>query len=67
MHCGALESLYQRALALGGDLKQALKRYAWLYNQYIPQKTLHHQPSIAMMKEWTTKHPRLFSIYQTYG
>ncbi|MFG6179342.1 IS481 family transposase, partial [Halomonas sp. THAF12] len=32
-----------------------------LYNHHIPQKALHHQSPIAMMKEWQTKRPELFT------
>ncbi|MBZ5875235.1 IS481 family transposase, partial [Chromohalobacter salexigens] len=42
-------------------LEQTLKRYTWLYNHHIPQKALHHQSPIAMMKEWQTKRPELFT------
>ncbi|MFC0311329.1 IS481 family transposase, partial [Chromohalobacter canadensis] len=31
------------------------------YNHHIPQKALHHQSPIAMMKEWQTKRPELFT------
>ncbi|MFC0311333.1 hypothetical protein ACFFHB_06960, partial [Chromohalobacter canadensis] len=30
-------------------------------NHHIPQKALHHQSPIAMMKEWQTKRPELFT------
>ena len=45
----------------GEDLEQTLKRYTWLYNHHIPQKALHHQSPIEVMKEWQTKRPELFT------
>lgn len=53
--------LATRRYASGEDLEQTLKRYTWLYNHHIPQKALHHQSPIAMMKEWQTKRPDLFT------
>ena len=43
------------------DLEQTLKRYTWLYNRHIPQKVLHHQSPIEIMKEWQTRRPELFT------
>lgn len=43
--------LATRRYTSGEDLKQTLKRYAWLYNHHIPQKALHHLSPIAAMKE----------------
>ncbi|MDP4559177.1 IS481 family transposase, partial [Halomonas meridiana] len=32
-----------------------------LYNHHIPQKALHHQSPITVMKEWQLKRPELFT------
>lgn len=53
--------LATRRYSSGADLEQTLKRYTWLYNYHIPQKALHHQSPIAVMKEWQTKRPELFT------
>ncbi|WP_027961494.1 integrase core domain-containing protein, partial [Halomonas halodenitrificans] len=53
--------LSTRRYVSGEDLEQTLKRYAWLYNHHIPQKALHHQSPIAVMKEWQIKRPELFT------
>ena len=42
--------LATRRYTSGEDLEQTLKRYNWLYNHHIPQKALHHQSPVAMMK-----------------
>jgi len=43
------------------DLSVTLTRYAWLYNQQIPQKALRHQTPIATLKGWQKSHPHLFN------
>lgn len=43
------------------DLELTLEHYCWLYSQHIPQKTLHHQVPIVVMKEWQTERPELFT------
>ncbi|SFU01762.1 integrase core domain-containing protein, partial [Halomonas saccharevitans] len=53
--------LATRRYTSGEDLEQTLKRYTWLYNHHIPQKALHHQSPIAVMKEWQAKRPELFT------
>ncbi len=53
--------LSTRCYVSGEDLEQTLKRYAWLYNHHISQKALHHQSSIAAMKEWQVKCPELLT------
>ena len=53
--------LATRRYTSGEDLEQTLKRYTWLYNHHIPQKALHHQSPIEVMKEWQTKRPELFT------
>ena len=53
--------LATRRYTSGEDLEQTLKRYTWLYNHHIPQKALHHQTPIAVMKEWQIKCPELFT------
>lgn len=42
------------------DLEKTLLRYAWLYNEYLPQKNLGHQTPIQALKQWQTSHPQLF-------
>jgi len=42
------------------QLSTTLKRYAVLYNQYIPQKAIGHHTPIEAMKEWQRTHPELF-------
>jgi transposase InsO family protein len=34
----------------GEDLQSTLKRYAWLYNQHLPQKALGHRSPMQAMK-----------------
>ncbi|QFT85268.1 hypothetical protein FIU88_09800 [Halomonas sp. THAF12] len=53
--------LATRRYTSGEDLEQTLKRYMWLYNHHIPQKALHHQSPIVVMKEWQAKRPDLFT------
>ena len=53
--------LTSRRYTSGEDLEQTLKRYTWLYNHHIPQKALHLQSPIAVMKAWQTKRPELFT------
>ena len=53
--------LATRRYTSGEDLEQTLKRYMWLYNHHIPQKALHHQSPIVVMKEWQAKRPELFT------
>jgi len=53
--------LATRRYTSGEDMEQTLKRYTWLYNYHIPQKALHHQSPIEVMKEWQTKRPELFT------
>lgn len=55
------EVLATRRYTSREDLEQTLKRYTWLYNYHIPQKALHHQSPIAVMKEWQTRRPELFT------
>jgi len=42
------------------DLETTLKRYNWLYNHHINQKTLHHRTPIGAMKQWQQDRPELF-------
>ncbi|OSM04041.1 IS481 family transposase [Magnetofaba australis] len=42
------------------DLAATLTRYAWLYNQQIPQKALNHKTPVATLKAWQLTHPHLF-------
>jgi len=44
----------------GEDLEKTLLRYAWLYNQHLPQKNLVHQTPVKALKRWQTSHPHLF-------
>ena len=44
----------------GEDLEKTLLRYAWLYNQHLPQKNLGHQTPVQALKRWQTSHPHLF-------
>ncbi|TDR52044.1 integrase-like protein [Halomonas ventosae] len=53
--------LATRRYTSGEDLQQTLKHYMWLYNHHIPQKALHHQSPIAVMKEWHAKRLELFT------
>ena len=41
-------------------LVQTLKRYAHLYNHYIPKKALGHRTPIQTLKAWQIEHPELF-------
>lgn len=52
--------LATRRYVSGEDLEETLKRYAWLYNQQIPQKALGHQPPIEAMLGWQKQKPDLF-------
>ena len=52
--------LATRRYVSGEDLEQSLKRYAWLYNQQIPQKAVGHQPPIEAMLGWQKQKPELF-------
>nr|WP_018289602.1 integrase core domain-containing protein [Verrucomicrobium sp. 3C] len=42
------------------DLKTTLHRYAWLYNEHLPQKSLNHQTPLQALKTWQQSHPQLF-------
>ncbi|CAB4244605.1 transposase [Methylacidimicrobium sp. AP8] len=42
------------------DLKTTLHRYAWLYNEHHPQKSLNHQTPLQALKTWQQSHPHLF-------
>ena len=42
------------------DLEATLNRYAWIYNQHLPQKALGHVPPIEAMKQWYAEKPELF-------
>lgn len=53
--------LATRRYESGVDLEQTLTRYNWLYNHHVPQKALHHQSPISVMKEWQIKRPELFN------
>ena len=53
--------LATRRYVSGEDLEQALKRYRWLCNHHIPQKTLKHQGPISAMKDWQNRRPELFT------
>lgn len=53
--------LSTRRYVSGEDLKQTLKRYAWLYNHHIPKQVLRHQSPMAAMKGWQVKRPELFT------
>ena len=44
----------------GEDLQSTLIRYAWLYNQHLPQKALAHRSPIEAMKQWYADKPELF-------
>lgn len=42
------------------DLEQTLMRYAWLYNQQLPQPTLKGKTPMLMLKDWYKRKPELF-------
>jgi len=46
--------------ASGEDLARTLERYAWLYNQHLPQLALQHQTPLQAMKGWQKQKPELF-------
>jgi transposase InsO family protein len=43
------------------DLGTTLLRYAWLYNQHLPQKAMGHRCPMEAMKQWYTEKPDLFA------
>lgn len=53
--------LASRRYTSGEDLEQTLKCYARLNDQHIPQNALYHQSPIAVMKEWQSMLPELFT------
>ncbi|AMD01783.1 toll/interleukin-1 receptor domain-containing protein [Halomonas chromatireducens] len=55
-----LRQLATQHYASGEDFEKTLKCYCGLYNHHIPQKALHHQPSITAMKDWQANRPDLF-------
>ncbi len=42
------------------DLETTLVRYAYLYNQHIPQRALTHKTPIEALKDWQKDRPELF-------
>lgn len=42
------------------DLEATLVRYAYLYNQHIPQRALSHKTPIEALKSWQKDRPELF-------
>ncbi|MBK1725917.1 hypothetical protein CKO13_02560 [Halorhodospira neutriphila] len=42
------------------SLEQTLKRYVYLYNHHLPQRSLGHQSPIQAMATWHSEHPELF-------
>ena len=44
----------------GQDLATTLERYAWLYNQHLPQLALQHRTPVQAMKAWQKQRPDLF-------
>lgn len=44
----------------GDDIHRTLKRYAWLYNQHLPQKALGHRSPMQAMKHCYAERPELF-------
>ena len=42
------------------DLETTLHRYAWLYNEHLPQKALNHATPVEALKTWRKSHPGLF-------
>ena len=42
------------------DLQATLYRYAWLYNEHLPQKGLDHRTPLQALKRWQQSHPDLF-------
>lgn len=42
------------------DLESTLHRFAWLYNQQIPQKALAHITPAAALQKWKASHQNLF-------
>jgi len=46
--------------ASGEQLAITIKRYAVLYNQYIPQKALAHRAPLEALRKWQKEQPELF-------
>jgi hypothetical protein len=44
----------------GEELETTLHRYAWLYNQQLPQSALGSKTPLQAMKDWHTLKPELF-------
>jgi len=42
------------------DLEKTLLRYAWLYNEHLPQKNLGHLTPLQALKRWQSSCPDLF-------
>ena len=45
----------------GEDLQHTLLRYAWLYNQQLPQSALKCKTPVQAMKDWYQRKPELFN------
>ncbi len=44
----------------GADLEATMLRYAYLYNQHIPQRALGHKTPVEALKDWQKSNPDLF-------
>jgi len=50
----------------GEELETTLHRYAWLYNQQLPQSALGSKTPLQAMKDWHKIKPKLFKIQPYY-
>ena len=60
---GVLQSHHFRS---GEELETTLHRYAWLYNQQLPQSALGSKTPLQAMKDWHKLKPKLFKIQPYY-
>jgi hypothetical protein len=50
----------------GEEVETTLHRYAWLYNQQLPQSVLGSKTPLQEMKDWHKLKPKLFKIQSHY-
>lgn len=53
--------MWQLTLQERAALETTLKRYAWLYNHHLTQKTLGYKAPVEIMKSWYAKRPESFN------